>query len=266
MNLENQRKQKEEEIYKNLKKAKWILYLGITFTLLSPFVLTMGAQFHIFDFSDTGQIGDTIGGITAPIVNILGAILVFYALRAQIEANKLIQDQFYEQKKEELENKNTQHISELYKDFVKNIEDFTFEKAKSVGSFETRRAELITYTGSLAIHYYLKDLEFVGVNNPHTNEELLTDGKIRQFYSILKSLDILLDKISNSKIQNIDREFYKSLITQKFEYSIFQEIKTDIKITPESKPCEECGQFHNHFPIWIKDYIQKIKLKLEEIQ
>jgi hypothetical protein len=266
MNIDTQRKQKEEEIYKNLRSAKWILYLGIIFTFISPFVLTLGARFHIFDFSNTGQIGDTIGGITAPIVNILGAVLVFYALRAQIEANKLIQDQFYEQKKEELENKNIQHISVLYSDFVKNIEDFTFDKEKNVGSFETRKTELVFYTGSLAIHYFLKDLEYYGVRNPHNNEEIMNNGKIRQFYSILKSLDILLDKISNSKIQNIDREFYKSLITQKFEYSLFQEIKTEIKITPESKPCEKCGRYHNRFPILIKDYIQEIKLKLEKTQ
>jgi hypothetical protein len=50
------------------------------------------------DFTQTGQIGDTIGGITAPMANLLGAILVYLALKAQIEANLILKKQLDDEK------------------------------------------------------------------------------------------------------------------------------------------------------------------------
>jgi hypothetical protein len=58
-----------------------------------PPLLTIGAIFDFFDFSDTGQIGDTIGGITAPFINGIAAILVFIAFKAQIKANEIFKNQ-----------------------------------------------------------------------------------------------------------------------------------------------------------------------------
>jgi hypothetical protein len=60
---------------------------------------------HILGYNDmnlTGGIGDTFNGITAPFISFLSAILVFLAFRAQVNANKIISDQFEEQKKDEL--------------------------------------------------------------------------------------------------------------------------------------------------------------------
>lgn len=50
-----------------------------------PYLLT---QFSILDFSATGQIGDTIGGIMGPFVGILAAVLTFMAFWTQYQANK----------------------------------------------------------------------------------------------------------------------------------------------------------------------------------
>lgn len=51
------------------------------------------------NFSNTGAIGDTIGGITAPFINGLGAVLVYIAFKEQVKANQLVQDQFKKQEK-----------------------------------------------------------------------------------------------------------------------------------------------------------------------
>ncbi|MEO1486822.1 MAG: hypothetical protein AAFU57_13825 [Bacteroidota bacterium] len=54
---------------------------------VSPYVFT---QFYTgISFEHTGQIGDTIGGITAPFVNILAAFLVYRSFTAQIRANQI---------------------------------------------------------------------------------------------------------------------------------------------------------------------------------
>lgn len=41
-----------------------------------------------FDFSGTGEIGDTIGGITSPIVGLISILLLWWTLRAQLKFNE----------------------------------------------------------------------------------------------------------------------------------------------------------------------------------
>ncbi len=91
----------ENEPQKLSRKEKGIamILLGTLAVIFAPYLLTRNSCFPSFADANTGAIGDTIGGITAPIVGILGAILVFYALLEQINANKIISDQFLEQKK-----------------------------------------------------------------------------------------------------------------------------------------------------------------------
>ncbi|MBT1699645.1 hypothetical protein KK083_22350 [Fulvivirgaceae bacterium PWU4] len=56
--------------------------------LLLPALLTQ-TEFSIFDFSNSGEVGDTIGGVTAPFVGLLGAFLVYKAFLVQVESNKI---------------------------------------------------------------------------------------------------------------------------------------------------------------------------------
>jgi hypothetical protein len=64
-----------------------LIVLGIIFALIAPLVFTR-TGLAIFDFTETGQIGDTIGGTTAPIIGILSIFLLFYTLIEQIKFNK----------------------------------------------------------------------------------------------------------------------------------------------------------------------------------
>jgi len=75
----------------------------------SPYILTRDYIGIYFD-EITGPIGDTIGGITAPIVGLIGAILVYYALKEQIKANEIIQKQFRSQKRDESKQIKINHI------------------------------------------------------------------------------------------------------------------------------------------------------------
>ncbi len=127
MNIENNnRKSKTEKIAKSLKNAKWFIGIGIFLCVMAPLIATQRVFWESFDFSQTGQIGDTIGGITGPIVNIIGAILVFYALKAQIDANRLIQDQFDEQKADEVNRKKLLYITEQVNIIRADLNDFTY--------------------------------------------------------------------------------------------------------------------------------------------
>jgi hypothetical protein len=71
-----------------IDRRKWvIIIILLVFTFFAPILFT---SFNIVDFSNTGEIGDTIGGITAPFVNLVAAFLVYISFREQIKANKLL--------------------------------------------------------------------------------------------------------------------------------------------------------------------------------
>lgn len=67
-------------------KDKIILILAVVFTIVAPFLFTR--DFGWESFEDTGQIGDTIGGITAPIIGILSIYLLYRTLKEQNEFNQ----------------------------------------------------------------------------------------------------------------------------------------------------------------------------------
>jgi hypothetical protein len=95
---------------KLLKNGNIVLWIGIVLVIISPFILTV-EKFSFISFKDTGTIGDTIGGITSPITNIIGSILVYYALKAQIDANNQIQLQLKRQDGEKILNDKINYIN-----------------------------------------------------------------------------------------------------------------------------------------------------------
>lgn len=66
------------------KYAKWTL-LAIMLVCILPYLFT---RHGLIDFRETGQIGDTIGGIMGPFVAIIAAILTFLAFWVQYKANE----------------------------------------------------------------------------------------------------------------------------------------------------------------------------------
>jgi uncharacterized membrane protein len=64
---------------------EWIVISFAAFTILSPFIFTLPLGW--INLTATGQIGDTIGGLTAPILNFLSIMLLYLTLREQISSN-----------------------------------------------------------------------------------------------------------------------------------------------------------------------------------
>jgi hypothetical protein len=75
------------------RNSMWIFCGLIIIAFVSPWLLTR--SWTKIDFSNTGQIGDTIGGLTAPFINLLSAVLVYLAFKEQIESNNLTRRQFH---------------------------------------------------------------------------------------------------------------------------------------------------------------------------
>lgn len=58
-----------------------IIILGIIFTLFAPYAFTQCSSFIYF--GRPNEIGDTIGGITAPIIGIMGALLLYLTIKKE---------------------------------------------------------------------------------------------------------------------------------------------------------------------------------------
>ena len=80
---------------KSLNRLSYIL-AGLSILLIiigcfAPFVFTQCGS--LVDFTETGQIGDTIGGTMSPIVAIAGVFMTFIAFLMQINANRIQSEQ-----------------------------------------------------------------------------------------------------------------------------------------------------------------------------
>lgn len=74
--------------------SRWLIGIAVLlalFSFLSPLIFTRSG---IVDFSNTGQIGDTIGGIMNPFIGMVSIIVMFLAFYMQFKANKIMQYQF----------------------------------------------------------------------------------------------------------------------------------------------------------------------------
>lgn len=67
-----------------------LIIIALVWVVSAPFLLSQPGN---YDFTTSGEIGDTIGGITAPAIGLLSAFLVALSFRAQVKANKQINSQ-----------------------------------------------------------------------------------------------------------------------------------------------------------------------------
>ncbi|UBM59203.1 hypothetical protein LAG90_00830 [Marinilongibacter aquaticus] len=85
----------EKELEEHSKWNWWTIgllilaFIALIFSFFAPKLLVQPSKSEALDFSRTGQIGDTIGGIMNPFVAITGVILTFLAFWIQFQANKL---------------------------------------------------------------------------------------------------------------------------------------------------------------------------------
>lgn len=70
-----------------MKKSNFLIGIAILFTFFAPFIFTLNGP-EFLDFTEKGEIGDTIAGTTAPIIGLVNAILLYFTLREQYRFNE----------------------------------------------------------------------------------------------------------------------------------------------------------------------------------
>lgn len=86
---ESQGKQESETIkrFKRTERTLIIIFcISVPLFFATPWIFTR-TGFHWLNFTETGNIGSTIGGITAPFFSLLASVIVYFSFRAQIQMN-----------------------------------------------------------------------------------------------------------------------------------------------------------------------------------
>ncbi|TYB73200.1 hypothetical protein [Bizionia myxarmorum] len=218
--------------------AFFILILGITLILLAPLIFT---QYGIVSFTNTGQIGDTIGGITAPITGIIGAILVYLALKAQINANEIIQGQITEQKADERTKRKLSYISDLYKYFLQAIDNFEYTKSNGNGGIIKILAELSKMERKIA-----------------HDDSIFDKGKIAELNAIFRLENMFIKQVNKADIEIEDKEYFRELIHFHLESFVLPHVSFE----SVAAPCSVCGEKHNGIPFKLIELINNIQSNL----
>jgi hypothetical protein len=72
------------------KIAFWVIVIGGAACLLIPLFAPLLPLQYLKGY---GEIGDVLGGISSPFLQILGSVLLFLVLKAQIDANGILHQQ-----------------------------------------------------------------------------------------------------------------------------------------------------------------------------
>jgi len=220
-----------------------ISFLLVGFSFFAPNLFIKESYFNI-DFSKTGQIGDTVGGIMNPFIAIAGVLLTFLAFYIQYKANRLQRDLFRDELNEQGEQfRKTQFENQFYemlrlhKENVNEIEIKTVHLLKGNHKHDEIIEESIK--GRNVFNILLKEIElcyniakihfpdenykvwfneaygifFLGLNN-----ELL---KKHEFFKDLKEIKDTHANNSYSYLTNIIKGKYDFEWEYELNYSLF---------------------------------------------
>lgn len=183
------------------------LILGIILIFSSLYIFTQPAIFQGWDFSSTGQIGDTIGGIAGPIINFVGALLVYFSFQTQIRANQIQSDALSDEKNrlnaDSIFQKQLSQLNDI-KLCLKDLEFIVqFPHLYSGDGTWTANPPII-FRGLNALHEYTRR---ISKPQQFSNERYETYGMFLNFQFMLLSIDDLVKNVDTKINDQNDKEY-----------------------------------------------------------
>lgn len=234
--------------------AFWLILVGGMLCLIIPLLAPLLPIQYMEKYSG---VGDAIGGISGPFAQILGSIILFLALKAQTDANGILHEQIEKENKKEQLRHELNQLHELYQFVERNIRSFSYDQTKLVDG----RLERGLLYSRRAIKCFIEDLERLEIDIHNDGDVLMYDG-VKEIMSILNSVELFLDKLEKSGIDDYHRGFYKTLMQHEILFSIFPYQELDDRAHLKTEPCEECGKYHANYPPLIYQRLQEIKARL----
>jgi hypothetical protein len=241
-------------------KAISFLSIGLILIFGSLLIFTQPALVDAFDFSDKGQIGDTIGGISAPVINLIGALLVYFSFLSQIKANKIQIKALEDEKEVNLTQKLFDNHISLLEDIKKNLRELefiVFIQGRSNPDGSSASNTHIVYKGLNALNEYLVRMTIIkdsSIPRQFTSETFNRDGILLNFTYLLLSVSDLINQINKNIKDKHDKEFLMDNI--KLFYNGFLK-KNALEIIERQKVDDDKL-------VSLKYYVDKIESALHE--
>ncbi|MBK6833809.1 MAG: hypothetical protein IPG89_05850 [Bacteroidetes bacterium] len=251
---------------KTLKKILkyFLIFLIIIFTVSFVFsfpVLIMNLNIHDFfpfikpewfKYSDYGTTGDAIGGMTAPVVNLIGAFLVYLALREQVKANDIVQKQLDKSEKEKRTEEENKILENMFSYTIKSVEKIEYITPKGESLYGIPAIQTILVK-------VLRDNHEGGIKKIEDHKEFVL------VYNTVQLFDVILDYIDESEATLAT----KFTINKFLQHSYATYISTGIEVSELqyksilSNPiCPQCNVEHK-LPKKLLDAIEKIDFHLK---
>lgn len=208
--------------------------------LCTPIIFTQRCIWDLFDFSNTGEIGDTIGGITSPFINLFAAYLIFKSFMAQVKANEEVQVQIKNSQIEFEDNfkkRNFDAALTMYNMLFDDIKNFNVTNT-SLNGVENFKSFISKF--HLVDKEFLDQDEFVSVN----------ELELQLFSGIQTSFSILCKSIGQDKFNDLERNILIIRITFLYNY-VFNQIISGV--IEELHPNKKIG-FSNELLKINRDY------------
>lgn len=180
------------------------------------------------NYKDTGAIGDTIGGLTSPIVNIVSAFLVFLALKAQIDANIDLKQDIHDSKIDKKIDDENRILIEMAKHSNNCVLEVTYPSA-----VETKGINAI------------KNILTVSLISQHKNTTNPPDYDLYAVINCVRLVQLTLQQMEQSKAP-IETKIYitymlrHSFLTHIYSAYSFATVKYKKRNSQNSEICDTC--------------------------
>jgi hypothetical protein len=277
------------------KVAKWwyiplIIFVVVVILVLAIIVFTL--EWSSEAFNNSGQIGDTIGGITAPFIGILGAILIFYSFMAQVYANKIMMKfnqksmsfnkQIEKFNKMIVEHNELNNIRNLISETIEDYRNFKF-RSKYDDIVSNTTSDINDISGRDAVRRFIKSIHQILSNNINSGgafrddfvDGIFVDGIHNNSNHVLYLFETIghtLETIRNSELFINKNPYcmysYNKLIrylnVNLFKHrSKFNDVEN--KLLPEVISLCEKGKINISKPIELLEIFKKINCLLENL-
>ncbi len=192
----------------NYSTAKIILIIALII-IITPVILTHISIFKLW--GESGQIGDTIGGITSPFINGFAAVLVFIAFKEQLKANEKLTESNELLKNQEKSKIILDQIANIQNDNVK-IEEVIRATINRIGifqdSFDPQNSTFLN-----KITYFITEIKLTNfLIEEYTGDKDFLYKKLYYLYTIRlsNSLNSLIKEFNPPFFYHTDYKIYIS--------------------------------------------------------
>lgn len=230
---------------------------------ITPFLFTHFAIGIDFASSNSNNIGATIGGITTPFTGLLGSILIYFALKEQVKANTLIQEQLDSKKATDEESKVVTYLKQKFEMIKSDIENIQYIEKITKTAAGVKTDIVRVKIGSDAIYKYLAI--YVAVNKNHSNTDIAEDiHQLIQLENLLVFIDEFVKLTFTEQISLKD----KTLLLTNLKYLYIRNIKLHFDYLEQHKSsnlkkCDVCQLYHFGIPDKLFDITYSINRGLQ---